>query len=152
MPLGMEDKRIREGDISASSYYNANLAPWFGRLNHLYAWMARTRNTKQWLKINFGYVTQFRGIASQGRSNSNQWVTSYVVTFSRYGNTYVTYKENKRVKVSAAGDLQWKRSKHLAFADEVVFSFSLERPSWQLTFWTDQRRSSICFNGARLHF
>ena len=123
----MEDKRIREGDISASSYYNANLAPWFGRLNHLYAWMARTRNTKQWLKINFGYVTQFRGIASQGRSNSNQWVTSYVVTFSRYGNTYVTYKENKRVKVSAAGGLHWKQTP--PFADEFVFSFSLEHPS-----------------------
>ena len=96
----MEDKRLREGDISASSYYNSNLAPWFGRLNHLYAWMARTRNTKQWLKINFGYVTRFKGIASQGRSNADQWVTSYLVTFSRYGNSYVTYKENKRVKVS----------------------------------------------------
>ena len=100
MPLGMEDKRLREGDISASSYYNSNLAPWFGRLNHLYAWMARTRNSKQWLKINLGYVTRCKGIATQGRSNSNQWVTSYVVTFSRYGNTYVTYKENKKIKVS----------------------------------------------------
>ncbi|XP_068726462.1 lactadherin-like [Montipora capricornis] len=99
MPLGMEDKRLREGDISASSYYNSNLAPWFGRLNHLYAWMARTRNSKQWLKINLGYVTRCKGIATQGRSNSNQWVTSYVVTFSRYGNTYVTYKENKKIKL-----------------------------------------------------
>ena len=62
--------------------------------------MARTRNSKQWLKINLGYVTRCKGIATQGRSNSNQWVTSYVVTFSRYGNTYVTYKENKKIKVS----------------------------------------------------
>ena len=99
MPLGMEDKRLREGDISASSYYNSNLAPWFGRLNHLYAWMARTRNTKQWLKINFGYVTRFRGIASQGRSNSDQWVTSYLVTFSRVVSQFVSVLDKAPVTI-----------------------------------------------------
>ena len=100
MPLGLEDKRLTPGDISASTYYNAHLAPWYGRLNHVYSWSVRTRNTGQWLKVNFGYITRFKGIATQGRSNSNQWVKSYFVTYSRDGVTYVPYKENGRVKVS----------------------------------------------------
>ena len=99
MPLGLEDKRLTPGDISASTYYNHYLAPWYGRLNHIYSWSVRTRNTKQWLKVNFGYITRFKGIATQGRSNANQWVKSYIVTYSRDGVTYVPYKENGRVKV-----------------------------------------------------
>ena len=99
MPLGLEDKRLTPGDISASSYYNAYLAPWYGRLNHIYSWSVRTRNSKQWMKVSFGDVMRFKGIATQGRSNANQWVMSYVMTYSGDGVTYVPYKERRRVKV-----------------------------------------------------
>ena len=99
MPLGLEDKRLTPGDISASSYYNAYLAPWYGRLNHIYSWSVRTRNSKQWMKVNCGDVMRFKGIATQGRSNANQWVMSYVMTYSGDGVTYVPYKERRRVKV-----------------------------------------------------
>ncbi|CAH3022884.1 unnamed protein product [Porites evermanni] len=99
MPLGLEDKRLTPGDISASSYYNAYLAPWYGRLNHIYSWSVRTRNSKQWMKVNFGDVMRFKGIATQGRSNANQWVMSYVVTYSGDDVTYVPYKERRRVKI-----------------------------------------------------
>lgn len=99
MPLGLEDKRLTPGDISASSYYNSHLAPWYGRLNHIYSWSVRTRNSKQWMKVNFGDIMRFKGIATQGRSNANQWVMSYVVTYSGGGVTCVPYKEKRRVKV-----------------------------------------------------
>ena len=52
---------------------------------------------------------RFKGIATQGRSNANQWVMSYVVTYSGDGVSYVPYKERRRVKVR---DMLFLVSKH----------------------------------------
>ena len=99
MPLGLEDKRLTPGALTASTYYNHHLSPWHGRLNHRWSWSARTRNNRQWFKVNFGYITRFKGIATQGRQDANQWVKTYIVTYSRDGVSYVPYKENRRIKV-----------------------------------------------------
>lgn len=99
MPLGLEDKRLSPGDLTASTYYNHHLSPWHGRLNHRWSWSVRTRNTRQWFKVNFGDITKLKGIATQGRQDANQWVKTYVVTYSRDGVSYVPYKENRRIKV-----------------------------------------------------
>ena len=113
MPLGLEDKRLTPGSLTASTYYNHHLSPWHGRLNHRWSWSARTRNNRQWFKVNFGYVTRFKGIATQGRQDANQWVKTYIVTYSRDGVSYVPYKENRRVKVRVLlikGAFVWDQS------------------------------------------
>lgn len=110
MPLGVEDKRVQNGQLSASSYYNHYLSPWHGRLNHRWSWSARRRIHGQWLQVNFGELTKVKGVATQGRQDANQWVKRYVIMYSIGGMRFNSYKERRRVRVSRRF---------------VVFSFSI---------------------------
>mgnify|MGYP001794565859 CR=1 FL=1 len=99
LPLGVEDKRIGNGGLSASSYYNSALAPWHGRLNHRWSWSPRYRNTKEWLQIYFNLLTRIKGVATQGRQDADQWVTKYKLSYSKDGMRFIPYKVGGRVKV-----------------------------------------------------
>ena len=107
MPLGLEDKRVHNKMIRASSYYNYWCGPWNGRLNgrrhgrYGGAWCAKRRDRRQWLQIDFGALTKVYRIASQGRQNSAQWVKSYSLSYSKNGYKFITYKEGGRTKVSS---------------------------------------------------
>jgi len=107
MPLGLEDKRVHNKMMRASSYYNYYCGPWNGRLNgrrygrYGGAWCAKRRDRRQWLQIDFGALAKVYRIASQGRQNSAQWVTSYSLSYSKNGYKFVTYKERGRTKVSS---------------------------------------------------
>ena len=106
MPLGMEDQRILSGHLRASSSYNYNHGPDRARLN-IYAghgrtgaWVARYRNTKQWLQIDLRQMSIIKGIATQGRREAHQWVRSYHLSYSRFGSRFRAYVAYGRVKVS----------------------------------------------------
>jgi hypothetical protein len=96
--MGTEDGRISRGSFRASTFYNVYLAPYAGRLNSIRSWSARTNNAKQWLQIDLLGTGRVTGIASQGRRDANQWVTSYVLSYSR-GSAFRVYREGGRVKV-----------------------------------------------------
>ena len=95
----MEDKRITNGQLTASSYYNHYLAPWHGRLNHRWSWSVRHRNNRQWFQVNFQEIYRIRGIGTQGRQDANQWVKSYTLSYGMNGVDFAQYRENGRVKV-----------------------------------------------------
>lgn len=71
MPLGVEDKRLRDGAMTASTFYTGSLAPKYGRLYHIYSWSAKAKNRKQWLQIYFIVKTRVTGVATQGRHVSS---------------------------------------------------------------------------------
>ena len=105
MPLGMEDRRILAGHLRASSSYNYNHGPDRARLN-IYAshgrtgaWVARHRNTKQFLQIDLGQISLIKGIATQGRREAHQWVKSYTISYTRRGLRFRMYNAYGRVKV-----------------------------------------------------
>ena len=105
MPLGMEDRRILSGHLRASSSYNYNHGPDRARLN-IYAghgrtgaWVARHRNTKQWLQIDLRKISVIKGIATQGRREAHQWVKSYTMSYSVKGLRFRMYTAYGRVKV-----------------------------------------------------
>ena len=105
MPLGMEDQRILSGHLRSSSSYNYNHGPDRARLN-IYAghgrtgaWVARYRNTKQWLQIDLRQMSIIKGIATQGRREAHQWVRSYHLSYSRFGIRFRAYVAYGRVKV-----------------------------------------------------
>ena len=106
MPLGMEDQRILSGHLRASSSYNYKHGPDRARLN-LYAshgrtgaWVARHRNTNQWLQIDLRQMSVIKGIATQGRRGAHQWVRTFQLSHSRYGAQFQSYVSYGRVKVS----------------------------------------------------
>ena len=99
LPLGLEDKRIVDGGLSASTFYNHNLAPWLGRINSIRSWSARVNNARQWLQIDFGNVARVTGIATQGRRDAHQWVTRYVLSYGD-GTNFRAYRERRKIRVS----------------------------------------------------
>lgn len=120
VPLGLEDKRITNGQLSASSYYNHYLAPWHGRLNHRWSWSVRHRNNRQWLQVNFQEIYRIRSIATQGRQDANQWVKSYALSYGLNGVDFAPYKERGRVKV--------REPKCFRYA--MRFSWRIQKAKW----------------------
>ena len=105
MPLGLEDRRIADPTMTASTYYNFYLGPWNGRLHSRRegrrgaSWSAKRKDTRQWLKVDFGALTRVSRVATQGRQNAHQWVKTYSISYSRKGVNFVPYKEKGRLKV-----------------------------------------------------
>ncbi|EDO48087.1 predicted protein, partial [Nematostella vectensis] len=98
-PVGIEDHRIPSGAFSASSSYNFNHGPDRARLNQpnghgrTGAWSARDKNRNQWLQVDLGAVSRLTGVATQGRHDAHQWVTSYTLAFSKDGKRFYPYRQ-----------------------------------------------------------
>lgn len=98
----MEDDRVYNSQITASSTINKYYAPSKARLNlrgHG-GWTAAKRDRKQWLQVDLGIATRVKRIAIQGRYNANYWTTSFTVSYSNNGVRFYPYMENKRLRVS----------------------------------------------------
>ena len=60
----------------------------------------RYNNARQWLNIDLGTVSRLKRIATQGRYDADQWVTSYAVSYSLNNVRFIPYKEGRRTKVT----------------------------------------------------
>lgn len=62
VPIGIEDRRIPSGALSASSSYNSRHGPDRGRLNMVAgrgrtgAWCAQRNNAGQWLQVSVNWL------------------------------------------------------------------------------------------------
>ncbi|XP_041457346.1 lactadherin-like [Lytechinus variegatus] len=98
-PLGLESGVIPDSSFTASSEYNANHAPWRGRLNLIAdsngagAWVARASNADQWIQVDLLATYRITGVATQGRQDYAQWTTSYIVSCSMDGLVFNTVKD-----------------------------------------------------------
>ena len=97
----MEDGRISNGQISASSEWDPNHAAIQGRLNFKQrgtkqgAWSARANNVNQWLQVDLGcQYTRVSHVATQGRNGYNQWVTRYMLQHGSNELHFLHYREH----------------------------------------------------------
>ena len=96
--LGMANGAITDEQISASSEHNPTTHSLkFGRLFYTLnsgAWVAKVSDDSQWIQIdllrNNIKVTR---LATQGRANYGQWVTSYKLQQSNDGTNFKYYRE-----------------------------------------------------------
>ena len=102
----MESGHLPDSALSASTFYNAACIPQFGRLNKIPAsgkagaWCAKSNDGNQWLQISFGRQTTVTKVATQGRYDADQWVTSYSLLHSVDGAHWVWYRlSNGHIKV-----------------------------------------------------
>ena len=101
----MGDGRVTRDMLHASSMYNQYYGPWSARLqarNHgnlRGGWVAKYRNTNQWLQIYLGVATRVKRIATQGRYDANQWVKSYTVSYGDNGVQFFPVKQGNKLKV-----------------------------------------------------
>ena len=98
----MEAGAISDGQISASSEFNANHAAFLARLHlqdkegKIGAWAAGTVDVNQWLQIDL--IGQYRvtRVATQGRQDFVQWVTRYQLRYSNDSVNFQDYKEHEQ--------------------------------------------------------
>ena len=100
-PLGMESRKITDGQITASTEFNAAHGATNGRLNFKAgggktgAWSALRNDVHQWLQVGLGAKTEVTGIQIQGRQDVDEWVTSFTISYSSNGTTYTPYQNGK---------------------------------------------------------
>lgn len=106
MSLGMEDGRIKDSALSASSFYSAKHTAKLGRLNleppsgYAGAWSVKTTDAHQWIQIDLGRPTTVTKVATQGRQNCcDQWVTSYAVSYRLVSPYWVYHMSHGNKKV-----------------------------------------------------
>jgi hypothetical protein len=97
--FGIQNGRIRDSHITASSIWSASLSTTQGRLNSASSWSARRNDQNQWIQVDLGREKVVTVIATQGRANYNQWVKTYSVSYSSNGNTFESYTIDGAVKV-----------------------------------------------------
>ncbi|XP_078357060.1 uncharacterized protein LOC144641914 [Oculina patagonica] len=93
--LGMENGAIPDEQISVSSQLDANHSAVQGRLQcEAGSWSAGSNDVNQWLQIDLGsQYTEVSRLATQGRSDAAQWVTSYKLRYSNDGVNFQYYRE-----------------------------------------------------------
>ena len=109
-PLGMQDGRIHDSAITASSFYRPRSAPQRARLNMALpdavvgftgGWCEQPSSRYyQWLQVNFGYMASITKIATQGKQEFDFWVTKYFLSYRRNASSDLfLYPQNGNVKV-----------------------------------------------------
>lgn len=108
--MGLQDRRLPAGSFRASTSYNYNHGPERARLG-MYArngrtagWVARQRNSNQYLQIDLGSMAKVTGIATQGRNTGNQYVKTYILQYSNDGKKFRNYKSYGRLRVSVVAN------------------------------------------------
>ncbi|XP_040594092.1 coagulation factor V isoform X2 [Mesocricetus auratus] len=102
MPLGLEDGRIENKQITASSFKKS----WWGdywdpsraRLNaqgRVNAWQAKANNNKQWLQVDLLKIKKITAIVTQGCKSlsSEMYVRSYSIQYSDQGVEWKPYRQ-----------------------------------------------------------
>ena len=99
--LGMEDGRIPDSAISASSFLHGGSLPSMVRLNSTFSWIAADNDSQPWVQVDLGKDAMIKKIATQGRRGAYWWVRTYTLSSRANGETdWLTYKENEDVKAS----------------------------------------------------
>ncbi len=99
----MESGKIPDDAITASSFYNHDYKPEYGRLNKeigTCAWQP-TAPKNSWFQVDLGQLSTVAGIATQGSCKASaEWTTSYTVSYSTDGKKWMYYQESGKTKVS----------------------------------------------------
>ncbi len=101
----MESGKILDSAITASSTYNHEFHPADARLNMVdrrqCCWTPVDSDRRTaWLRVDLDNIFSMTGIATQGRCNWPQWVTSYTVSYSTDTENWQSYMESGSIKVS----------------------------------------------------
>ena len=153
MSLGIEDGRIQDSAITASTIHNSAHVAHLGRLNLVArsgkngAWCAKTSNNKEWLQIDLGNPTTVTKVATQGRQDSNHWPTSYSIPYSLTGSYWVHYTARGKVKVITPCSLHRHHLKDLwSRKMEIMWNFN-----WMATETISQIAGDLSIAGFQCH-
>ncbi|KAG7219771.1 hypothetical protein INR49_011505 [Caranx melampygus] len=106
--LGMEDGRIADDDITASSQWYETTGPQYARLNREEgdgAWCPEPADS-QYLQVDLGRLTFLTVVGTQGRyarSSGNEFAREYRLNYSRDGLLWKSWRNRQGNMVSDRG-------------------------------------------------
>nr|XP_054772514.1 retinoschisin-like [Lytechinus pictus] len=98
--LGIQSRSIPDTSLTASSEWDALRGPERARLHSQAdgpfhgSWVARVGDDKQWIQVDLLDIYHITSVATQGRTDYAQWVTSYKVACSTDGIVFNTVRVN----------------------------------------------------------
>lgn len=104
-PMGLQNNRLKNHQMTSSSRWDNFHGPYRARLNirrhgrHIGAWSSQYNNRYQWIQVDFRGPAKIIRICTQGRQDSHQWVTQYLVMHSLTAVNFVPYQERNNIKV-----------------------------------------------------
>ena len=103
----MEDHKILDSQISASSEWNHGHRSANGRLNfqrrsdRTGAWSSLLNDVNQWFQVDFLQIVTVIEIITQGRADHDQWVKSYTISYGNVATSFWLYEEHGQTMVRA---------------------------------------------------
>ncbi|CAK8691309.1 unnamed protein product [Clavelina lepadiformis] len=88
--VGMADGRVDDDDITASTHYDNQYLPKYGRLDqqsasgHQGCWHPKTVRVGEWLQVDLKTTTLVVGVVTQGDPQHQYWVSAFTIS---YGNS-----------------------------------------------------------------
>ncbi|MFN5208659.1 MAG: discoidin domain-containing protein [Bacteroidota bacterium] len=89
---------LTEDAFSASSLWNRNYQPKYGKVNFTGgkgSWASKLNDVHQWLQVDLGKPEIICAVAIQGRHEATEWVTLYNLLVSENLKDWTTYEEIK---------------------------------------------------------
>lgn len=101
----MQNGKIPDNAITASSFYANNYRPAYGRLNTnkgMCSWTTTERGRRNsWFQVDLGRLATVTGIETQGSCRASaEWTKSYSISYSIDAKKWTDYKESGFKKVS----------------------------------------------------
>ena len=102
----MQNGKIPDSAITASTEYSTAYKSINGRLHFLYrsgrvgSWSAKTNDVFQYLQVDFGDFTKVSRVAIQGRTDADQWVKTFSLSYGYDSIFFRVYEEDGGKKVS----------------------------------------------------
>lgn len=134
--LGMQNGRIKNAAITASSQWDKNHAPYLARLGRLRrgrlmgAWSAKRNNHNQFIQVDLLRSMKITGVATQGRAEAAQWVTAFYFLFSSDGVKFARVKhwwDVVKVGICSGGG-EWGENSYIKRRGVLVFPFWSFKP------------------------
>ncbi|KAK3717080.1 hypothetical protein QZH41_009449, partial [Actinostola sp. cb2023] len=103
-PLGLQNGWIENSAITASSNWDPQHMAWRARLHmkkqgsFIGGWTARVNHDSQWIQVDFGRSTRVTAVGTQGREDSDQWVTKYTLSYGNDPRHLIPYRVNGQTK------------------------------------------------------
>ena len=102
-PVGISDQsKIPDNRLTASSRYSEDHQPAYGRLNGVRGdgWCAKDMSRDDdWLQVDLGRTVEVCAAATQGDISANEWTTTFKLSYSTDGKTWVTYHDANGTKM-----------------------------------------------------
>ncbi|KAI8516201.1 hypothetical protein Bbelb_070140, partial [Branchiostoma belcheri] len=132
-PLGMEGGQIKPDQITASSQLDDQHSPDEGTLNGPSAWKPDDTDVNPSITVDLLEPTHVTGFITQGKPETNEFVTTYTVYYSNDGVNFVPYTDefNKPVTFTANSDSTTPVTNLLDVSRPITAQYIQLRPtSW----------------------